>query len=111
MKRTPRSLLFAALLLGARMAAAEPHPGPQNIAASPDGKTLYVAAMTAKQIVFVDAEKAAVARKTDLPMSPSGMVLSPERSALFVAHRALRCREDARGSCEDPHRRKPRRSR
>lgn len=84
MKRTTRPLLSAALLLGARIVAAEPHPGPQNIAASPDGKTLYVAAMTAKQILFVDAEKAAVARKTDLPMAPSGMVLSPDGTRLAV---------------------------
>ncbi|MFO1492771.1 MAG: cell surface protein [Kiritimatiellia bacterium] len=85
MKRTSHPLLTTLLLLGARASVAEPHPGPQSLAVSPDGKTLYVAAMTAKQVLFVDAEKAAVTRKTDLPAAPSGLVLSPDGARLAVA--------------------------
>ncbi len=66
-------------------ASAPPSPlGPIGVAASADGKTLYVAAAAAKQIAVVDAEGGAVWRAIDMPAEPTGLVLSGDGATLYV---------------------------
>ena len=58
--------------------------GPSAVAASRDAKTLYVANADARQLAFVDVAAAKVTRRVDLPAEPTGLVVSPDGTKLFV---------------------------
>ena len=64
--------------------AADAWLGPVAVAASKDGKRLFVANADAKQIALVDAAAGKVTGSTAMPAEPTGMVLSPDGKKLYV---------------------------
>jgi len=65
-------------------AETEQYLGPCALAASKDGTTLYVANTDARQVAFVALPDGKVTRRVDTPAGPTGLVLSPDGSRLFV---------------------------
>ncbi len=57
---------------------------PNGIAVSKDHKTLYITAEAARQILFVDLATSSITRHIDLPASPTGLVVSPDGSEIYV---------------------------
>ncbi|NIA14295.1 MAG: beta-propeller fold lactonase family protein [Nitrospiraceae bacterium] len=74
--------ILAALAGGAQ--AADGYLSPVAIVADSGGDTLYVAQHTASQIAVVDTGKPSVKRTWPLPAMPTGLVLSPDDSTLYV---------------------------
>lgn len=67
------------------MAAAEPVPlSPTALAASPDGKVIYVACATANCVLCFDTAGRKVLNSIPMPASPMGLALSADGSELFV---------------------------
>ena len=67
--------------------AAEAEPdylSPIALAADREGKTLYIAALTAKQVVCFDAASGQVARMISLADPASGLALAPDGLKLYV---------------------------
>jgi YVTN family beta-propeller protein len=60
------------------------YQGPGTLVASSDGKTLYVACTDARQIAWVALPRGRVTRQVSVPAVPTGMVLSPDGTKLFV---------------------------
>ncbi|KKK53100.1 hypothetical protein LCGC14_3098160, partial [marine sediment metagenome] len=58
--------------------------GPCALVASKDAKTLYVANADAWQLVSVELPGGSLVRRVDLPDEPTGLVLSPDGTRLFV---------------------------
>jgi YVTN family beta-propeller protein len=73
--------IFCETALGA--AAAE-YVGPCDVAASQDGKTLFVVNADARQLAWVELPGGRVARKVKMPAEPTGVVLSPDGKKLYV---------------------------
>lgn len=75
--------------LAATAPAAEPgfYRSPQAVAASRDGRTLFVADRTAGCITLLDTAGAAPPRDIALPGEPAGVALSEDGRELFVAVR------------------------
>lgn len=72
-------------LLAAR--AAQPQSeylSPAALAASPDGRSLYVACATANQVAVVDVARSQVTRRLAMPGPPSGLVVSQDGTRLYV---------------------------
>jgi len=61
-----------------------PYLSPTALAASGDGKTLYIACATANCIVCLDTASRVVLGSIPVPEPPSGLVLSAEERRLFV---------------------------
>ena len=57
---------------------------PLAIVADGQGKNLYVAEATAKQVAVFDTAKAKVIKTIPLPAEPSGLALAPDGSALYI---------------------------
>jgi DNA-binding beta-propeller fold protein YncE/cytochrome c peroxidase len=57
---------------------------PVALAASPEGKNLYVACAAAKQVLIFNPGQRQVAKRLALPGEPSGLVLSSDGTRLFV---------------------------
>ena len=72
-----------ALSLGPAQAA--DYLGPNAVVASKDGKILYVAAEDGGQILVLDVPDGQVAGSLPLPGKPTGLVLSPDGSKLYVS--------------------------
>jgi YVTN family beta-propeller protein len=73
---------------GFGMARAEPTgdcQGPCALAASKDGKTLYVANADARQVAWVELAGGKVTRRVDVPGEPTGLTLTPDGTKLVVA--------------------------
>jgi len=64
--------------------AADAWLGPVAVAASKDGKRLFVANADAKQIALVDPAAGKVTGSIAMPAEPTGMVLSPDGKKLYV---------------------------
>ena len=84
---TSNRILVAICLLGvcgmiAPAPAADPWLGPVAVAASRDGKRLFVANADARQIAIVAGGK--VTGSTAVPAEPTGMVLAPDGKKLYV---------------------------
>jgi len=85
-----RNLFWALVLCGAAVPAIAPgaeteeYLGPCALAASKDGKTLYVANTDARQVAFVALPGGKVVRRVDTPAGPTGLVLNPNGTRLFV---------------------------
>jgi len=83
-------LLFAALLVCGALPRAglaqqpERYEGPLALAASPDGKTLYVACADARQVAWLDLPGGNVIRRVAMPAEPTGLVLTPNGARLIV---------------------------
>lgn len=58
---------------------------PQELAFSPDGRTLAVSDVTARRIYFIDLVARRVAREVLVPGVPTGVVWTPAGSSVWVA--------------------------
>ncbi len=77
----------AAVCLAAVPARGQQAPrwlGPAALAASPDGKTLYVAAADARQLLWVDPAYGVVVRRVAVPAPPTGLAVTPDGRRLVV---------------------------
>jgi YVTN family beta-propeller protein len=87
-----RCLLPAVLTLLAALAGARPdraaeagkYLGPSSVVAARDGARLFVAEWDARQVAVLDVAQGRVAARLPVPAEPSGMVLSPDGSKLYV---------------------------
>jgi YVTN family beta-propeller protein len=70
-------------LAGAAGATGE-YVGPNAVAATEDGTTLFVACSDARQVAWIDTASGAVTRRVDVPGRPTGLVLTPDASSLVV---------------------------
>jgi YVTN family beta-propeller protein len=57
---------------------------PTALAASPDGRTLFVAFATAGQVAVFDTSTRTIVRSIAVPDSPQGLALAPDGRALYV---------------------------
>ena len=64
--------------------AAGNYLGPGAVAASKDGRTLYVACGDARQVAWVDLPGGSVTRRVAVPAEPTGLVLTPDGTKLIV---------------------------
>ncbi len=64
--------------------------GPCALAASSDGRNLYVACADARQVLRVELPEGRVAQHIDLPAPPFGLALAPDQATLIVACQAPR---------------------
>jgi YVTN family beta-propeller protein len=68
-------------------AASLPQPGslsPAALAATPDGKRLFVAGATANEVAVFDIASGAVTRQISVPHTPTGLAVSPDGARLYV---------------------------
>jgi len=65
-------------------AAADAWLGPVAVAASKDGKVLFVANADAKKVTLVDPAAGKVTSSITVPAEPTGMVLAPDGKKLYV---------------------------
>ena len=65
--------------------APRPPLSPTALAASPDGKSLFIACATANQVLVFDTARNRPDRAISLPASPQGLALSRDGARLFVA--------------------------
>jgi len=72
------------LTAGTVVVEAAAYLGPKAVAASQDGKTLYVVNADAKQIGVVEVGSGKVTRSISMPAKPTGLVLSPDGATLYV---------------------------
>jgi YVTN family beta-propeller protein len=81
MIRTPALLLVFGIGCGF---AADRWCSPSSLAASPDGRVVYVACATGARVDVVDTASAAVSRSIRTPGPATGLVLSPDGKRLYV---------------------------
>ncbi len=62
-----------------------PYRSPLALLPDKDGKTLYIAAHTAKQVVVFDVAGGKVSKRIPVPDRPGGMALAPDGKRLYVA--------------------------
>jgi cytochrome c peroxidase/DNA-binding beta-propeller fold protein YncE len=75
----------AALWCGALLATVPPDGcSPSALAASPDGRTLYVACAAARRVEVFDTGRREVAGAFAVPSTPTGLALWPDGSRLYV---------------------------
>jgi DNA-binding beta-propeller fold protein YncE len=73
---------FSSVTLAAK--AGEEYLSPLALVADNEGKTLYVAEATAKQIAVFDIAASKVKKVISLPDPPSGLALAPDGQSLYV---------------------------
>jgi DNA-binding beta-propeller fold protein YncE len=74
-------------------AATADYAGPCALAASKDGKTLYVACADARHVAWIDLRSGMVTRRVVVEGEPTGVVLTPDGTRLVVTCAAPRsCR-------------------
>ena len=64
--------------------------GPDAVAASKDGKTLYITLADARQLALFDVAGGKVVRTIALPAEPTGLALSPDGTRLYVTCAAVK---------------------
>ena len=85
LKRFSAAVALAVCLVPAFLRAAEPtYLSPVALAASPDGKTLFIACGSANQVAVFDIATGKVTRTVAVPNPPTGLTLSPDGGRLFV---------------------------
>ena len=67
-----------------RAAEAGKYLGPSSLVASRNGARLFVANLDARQVAVLDVAQGRVEARLAMPAEPSGMVLSPDGSKLYV---------------------------
>lgn len=77
------SVLIAGLLAAVSSAAA-PWLSPSSLVASPDGKTLFIAAATANEVLLFDVAASKVKRRLAMPGAPTGLAVSADGKRLYV---------------------------
>jgi YVTN family beta-propeller protein len=67
-------------------AAGEPgkYLGPSDVVATPDGKTLLVLCQDAGRVALVDPASGKVLESIEVPVTPTGLVLSPDGKTIYV---------------------------
>ena len=71
-------------LLGGGVSAEDTYLSPQALAASPDGRVLYVAEADARQVAVWDIKRGAVEKTIAMPAEPTGLALSSDGDRLVV---------------------------
>jgi len=71
--------------VAAEAETAGPYQGPTALAASRDGRPLYVACAASGQVAWIDVAGGRVTRRIAVPASPTGLALSPDGRKLIVA--------------------------
>ncbi len=71
-------------MLSAAPVSSSGYLGPVAVVASKDGKRLFVANADARQVAVVDVAGGKVTRSIEVPAAPTGMVLSPDGTKLYV---------------------------
>ncbi|MBN1819028.1 MAG: c-type cytochrome [Sedimentisphaerales bacterium] len=71
-------------LMGSGMGLAADYLSPLDIAATEDGRTLFIAQATASAVAVFDVDQAKVTRTIPLPMNPTALALSPAEARLYV---------------------------
>jgi YVTN family beta-propeller protein len=67
--------------------ASLPQPGslsPAALAATPDGKRLFIACATANEVAAFDLATSAISRQISVPHTPTGLAVSPDGARLYV---------------------------
>ena len=77
-------LLAAAALVGDARAVEPGYQGPCALAIARDGRTLFVAASDARQVLRVELPSGRVAQRWDVPAEPTGLALTPDGARLVV---------------------------
>jgi len=77
-------LAVTAMLIAPAVADAASYLGPSAVAASKDGKSLFVVNTDGKQLAIVDVGSGKVSGSIAMPAAPTGLVLSPDGSTLYV---------------------------
>jgi len=77
----------AATGLAARAAERPTYRSPQDVAFSPDGRTLAVSDRTAGRLVLADPAAKKVLREVPLEGEPTGLVWAPDGKKVYVAER------------------------
>ena len=77
------ALLLAAFLFPAGAPAAQ-YLSPATLAATPDGRTLFVACVTGKRVLALDLATRRVTQSIAMPAAPSGLAVSADGKTLFV---------------------------
>jgi YVTN family beta-propeller protein len=86
---TDLKALVCILLTGCQAVLAAPtgadtYLSPTALVATEDGKTLYIAGATAKQVLGFNTAKREVSCSIPMPQAPSGLALSADHARLFV---------------------------
>ncbi|MCC6585537.1 MAG: beta-propeller fold lactonase family protein [Bryobacterales bacterium] len=76
--------LLAGVFVALLSASAAPWLSPSSLAASPDGKTLFIAASTANEVLVFDVASGQVRRRLTMPAAPAGLVVSADGKRLYV---------------------------
>src|SRR5712692_9046 len=77
-----RTILCIFLL--AAVARAEPWCSPGALAASKDGRTIYIACETGRRVEVFDTARREVIRRIEMPAPPTGLAVSPDGAQLYV---------------------------
>ncbi len=82
----PPSVVFEALVLNRDLPtlARPKYLSPTDIAASPDGRLLYVAEQTAKRIDVIDVASASVVIRIRLPNEVTGLAVAPDGRRVYA---------------------------
>jgi YVTN family beta-propeller protein len=64
--------------------AADPYLSPSALVIDQDSATLYIAETTARRVAVFDMKSKTVRQHIPLPLEPTGLALSAEKSALYV---------------------------
>ena len=78
-------LLIAAVVASGGLAQDVAHRSPLTIAASKDGKVLYIAEATAGRVAVFNVDAGAVTGRVPIGGRPSGLALAPDGSLLYVS--------------------------
>jgi len=71
-------------------AVAGSYLGPDAVAASRDGKTLFIALADARQLALFDVAANKLARTIPLPAEPTALALSPDGKRLYITCGAVK---------------------
>ncbi len=77
--------LVALALIFAGTSVAADYLGPNDMVATPDGKTLLISCQDAKQVLYFDIAGKKVAKTVALPQSPTGLALNADGTKLYVS--------------------------
>ncbi len=76
--------VILSILILAAVARAEPWCSPGALAASNDGRTIYIACETGRRVEVFDVERREVIRRLEMPAPATGLVVSPDSAQLYV---------------------------
>ena len=77
-------LFFLILIMAAPAVAGARWLSPSALAASPDGRTLFVACVTGERVLMLDPATRRVTGSVSMPAPPTGLAVSADGKTLFV---------------------------